>query len=51
MVIPSNTRAGVGIAGVMVLLLLVHRFSGPHDIRKPVWEMAEERPETLRWKL
>lgn len=50
MVMPPNTRAGAGIAGVMVLLFLLHRFSGPHDTRKPVWEMAEARPETLRWK-
>jgi amino acid transporter len=42
MVMPPNQRAGFGLAGVMVLLFLLHRFSGPHEMRKPVWDSPED---------
>ncbi len=41
MVMPPNTRAGWGIAGVMVILYALHRLTGGHEMRKPVWELTE----------
>jgi amino acid transporter len=42
MVMPPNTRAGLAILGVIALLFALHRFTGPHEIRKPLWDLAEE---------
>ncbi len=41
MVMPPNERAGWGIAGVMVILYALHRLTGRHEMRKPVWELAK----------
>jgi amino acid transporter len=38
MVMPPNERAGVGTACVVGFLYLVHRLSGRHEMRKPLWE-------------
>ncbi len=40
MVMPPNTRAGWGITGVMAVLYLLHKLTGPHEVRKPVWGTA-----------
>ncbi len=45
MVMPPNTRAGWGIAGVMAALLLLHLSTGKHKMQKPVWNLAEEAKE------
>ncbi len=36
MVMPPNQRAGVGIAGVVGILYVLHRLTGRHEMRKPV---------------
>jgi amino acid transporter len=43
MVMPPNSRAGWGMAGVMAVLFALHQFTGPHEIRKPVWDVTEEK--------
>ena len=45
MVLPPNTRAGLGIAGVIMVLYALHRLSGEHKVRKPVWDLDEEKPK------
>ncbi len=44
MVLPPNTRAGLGIAAVILVLFALHRLSGEHKIRKPAWDLDEENP-------
>ncbi len=39
MVMPPNERAGLGTAGVIGFLYLLHRLSGRHEMRKPVWDV------------
>jgi hypothetical protein len=34
----------VAILGVLALLYALHRFTGPHEIRRPVWNVLEEGP-------
>jgi len=41
---PPNTRAGLAILGVLALLFALHRLTGPHEIRKPLWNAVEEIP-------
>lgn len=38
MVMPPNTRTGFSIGAVIVILFLLHRFTGPHEMRKPAWD-------------
>lgn len=40
MVMPPNQRAGYTVAVVMLVLYLIHRFSGKHEMRKPIWNLA-----------
>ncbi len=42
MVMPPNHRAGYTMAAVILALYLVHLFSGKHEMRKPVWNLAQE---------
>ncbi len=42
MVMPPNQRAGLGIGSVVGVLYLLHRLTGRHEMRKPVWELAGE---------
>ncbi len=44
MVMPPNTRAGLGMAGVVLFLFVLHRVSGRHEFRKPRWDLAENAP-------
>ena len=44
MVMPPNTRAGLAILGVLALLFALHRLTGPHEMRKPLWDFAQEAP-------
>ena len=41
-VMPPNARAGLAILGVLALLFALHQFTGPHEFRKPLWDLAEE---------
>ena len=41
-VMPPNARAGLAILSVIAILFALHRFTGPHAIRKPMWDLAEE---------
>jgi len=43
MVLPPNTRAGLGIAAVILVLFVLHRLSGEHKVRKPVWDLDDEK--------
>jgi hypothetical protein len=45
-VMPPNARAGLAILGVMALLFVLHLFTGPHEIRKPVWDLSAENSVT-----
>jgi len=51
MVMPPNTRAGWGIGGVMVVLFVLHKLTGPHAIRKPVWDLAEQNSVAVNKEL
>jgi amino acid transporter len=42
MVMPPNAVAGISLAVVLVVLYALHRFTGPHEIRKPAWGAAED---------
>jgi amino acid transporter len=42
MIMPPNQLAGISLAVVLVLLYALHRFTGPHEIRKPAWGTAED---------
>jgi len=37
-----NMRAGLGIGGVLLVLFVLHKFTGPHEIRKPFWALADK---------
>ena len=37
MVMPPNTRAGLGIGVVLLVLFALHKLTGTHEIRKPFW--------------
>ncbi len=43
MIMPPNALAGISLAVVLAVLYALHRFTGPHEIRKPVWVAAEDR--------
>jgi amino acid transporter len=42
MVMPPNARAGLAILGMMAALFVLHFFTGPHEIRKPLWDLTAE---------
>jgi amino acid transporter len=42
MVMPPNALAGISMAVVLAALYVLHRFTGPHEIRKPAWAEAED---------
>jgi len=42
MVMPPNTRAGLAILSAIAVLFALHRFTGPHEVRKPVWSSFED---------
>lgn len=44
MVMPPNTRAGLGMAGVILFLFVLHRLSGRHEFQKPRWDLPEAAP-------
>ncbi len=46
MIMPPNEIAGFSLAAVFVVLYAMHRFTGPHEIRKPVWDIAEDPGRT-----
>lgn len=41
MVMPPNQITGYGMGAVIVTLFLLHFFTGPHEMRKPTWIVAE----------
>jgi amino acid transporter len=43
MIMPPNVLAGISMAVVLVVLYLLHRFTGPHEIRKPIWAAGEDQ--------
>lgn len=49
MIMPPNVRTGITIAIVIVVLFLLHFFTGPHQMRKPIWNVTEnstaDKPE------
>ena len=42
MIMPPNALAGISMAVVLAVLYALHRFTGPHEIRKPTWAAAED---------
>jgi amino acid transporter len=42
MIMPPNVLAGISMAVVLAVLYTLHRFTGPHEIRKPTWTAAED---------
>ena len=42
MIMPPNALAGISLAVVLAVLYALHRFTGPHEIRKPAWAAAED---------
>jgi amino acid transporter len=42
MVMPPNARAGLGLLAVLAVLFALHLLTGPHQIRKPLWNSARE---------
>jgi hypothetical protein len=42
MVMPPDARAGLAILGMMAGLFVLHFFTGPHEIRKPLWDLTAE---------
>jgi len=42
MVLPPNSRAGLGIAAAILVLFALHRLSGEHKVRKPAWDLDKE---------
>ena len=47
MAMPRNTRAGLGIGGVLPVLFAWYKLTGPHEIRKPFWALAGENSVNL----
>ena len=41
MMMPPNGRTGISMAVVIVTLFLLHYLTGPHEMRKPIWIVAE----------
>ena len=41
MVMPPNARTGVSVGAVIATLFLLHFFTGPHEMRKPIWDATE----------
>ena len=41
MIMPPNALAGISMAVVLAVLYALHRFTGPHEIRKPTWAALE----------
>jgi amino acid transporter len=39
-VMPPNARAGLAILGVIALLFALHKFTGPHEFRRPQWDLT-----------
>jgi hypothetical protein len=46
MVMPPNSRAGLGIAATMAILFLLHRLSGRHKPPRSLWELPTADPES-----
>ncbi len=42
MIMPPNVLAGVSLTVVLAGLYTLHRFTGPHEIRKPAWAAVED---------
>jgi len=42
MIMPPNVLAGISMAVVLAVLYALHRFTGPHEIRKPTWAAADD---------
>ncbi len=42
MITPPNTMAGISLAAGLMVLYTLHRFTGPHEIRKPAWGVAAD---------
>jgi amino acid transporter len=42
MIMPPNVLAGISMAVVLAVLYALHRFTGPHEIRKPTWAAVED---------
>ena len=47
MAMPPNTRAGLGIGGVLLMFFAWHKLTGPREIRKPFWALAGESSVNL----
>jgi len=47
MVMPPNARAGLALLVVLVVLFALHLLTGPHQIRKPHWDLAEQNPRAV----
>jgi amino acid transporter len=49
MIMPPNVRTGISMGAVITILFLLHRFTGPHQMRKPIWNVTQtattNRPE------
>ena len=41
MIMPPTVLADISMAVLLVVLYMLHRFTGPHLIRKPAWVTAE----------
>ena len=42
-VMPPNALAGYALAGVIVVLYALHRFTGHHQVRKHEWELVGQQ--------
>jgi amino acid transporter len=47
MVMPPNTLAGISLAVALVVLYALHRFTGPHEIRKPAWAASSDATASI----
>ena len=47
MAMPRNTRAGLGIGGVLPVVFAWYKLTGPREIRKPFWALAGESSVNL----
>ena len=47
MVMPPNTMAGISLAAALMVLYTLHRFTGPHEIRKPAWAAPENTTASI----
>ncbi len=46
MIMPPNQRTGFSIGVLMLMLFLLHFFTGPHQMRKPTWIVGERSTPT-----